>query len=112
MHGGNVAEEFERRWGSGAKVSAGEVFRADGSALDATSVLPTGAVVYLYRDVPDEVVVPFDIPVLHRDDDILVVDKPHFLATMPRGRHVMQTALVRLRREFYPIWRPRTGSTD
>jgi tRNA pseudouridine32 synthase / 23S rRNA pseudouridine746 synthase len=44
--------------------------------------------------------VPFDIPVLHRDDDIVVVDKPHFLATMPRGRHVAQTALVRLRREL------------
>lgn len=100
MHGGNVAEEFERRWGAGAKVSAGEVFRADGSVLVATSVLPAGAVVYFYRDVPDEVVVPFDIPVLHRDEDILVVDKPHFLATMPRGRHVMQTALVRLRRDL------------
>jgi len=44
--------------------------------------------------------VPFDIPVLHRDDDIVVVDKPHFVATMPRGRHVAQTALVRLRREL------------
>ena len=61
---------------------------------------PAGAGVYLYRDLPDEVVVPFDIPVLHRDDDIVVVDKPHFLATMPRGRHVAQTALVRLRREL------------
>ena len=40
---------------------------------------------------------PFEIPVLYRDDDIVVVDKPHFLATMPRGRHVAQTALVRLR---------------
>jgi len=29
-----------------------------------------------------------------------VVDKPHFLATMPRGRHVAQTALVRLRRSL------------
>ncbi|MEE4599559.1 pseudouridine synthase, partial [Streptomyces sp. DSM 41524] len=28
------------------------------------------------------------------------VDKPHFLATMPRGGHVAQTALVRLRREL------------
>jgi len=37
---------------------------------------------------------------LHRDDDIVVVDKPHFLATMPRGAHVAQTALVRLRREL------------
>ena len=63
-------------------------------------MLPPGAHVYLYRELPDEVPVPFDIPVLHRDDDIVVVDKPHFLATMPRGRHVAQTALVRLRREL------------
>jgi tRNA pseudouridine32 synthase / 23S rRNA pseudouridine746 synthase len=37
---------------------------------------------------------------VHRDDDLLVVDKPHFLATIPRGRHIVQTALVRLRREL------------
>ena len=57
-------------------------------------------IVYLYRELPDEVPVPFDIPVLYRDDDIVVVDKPHFLATMPRGGHVAQTATVRLRREL------------
>jgi tRNA pseudouridine32 synthase/23S rRNA pseudouridine746 synthase len=65
-----------------------------------TTVLPAGAHVYFYRELRDEVPVPFDIPVLYRDDDIVVVDKPHFLATMPRGRHVAQTALVRLRREL------------
>ena len=64
----------------------------------AATVLPPDAQVYLYRDLPDEVPVPFDIPVLHRDENIVVVDKPHFLATMPRGGHVAQTALVRLRR--------------
>ena len=56
--------------------------------------------VYRYRELRDEVPVPFDIPMLYPDDDIVVVDKPHFLATMPRGRHVAQTALVRLRREL------------
>jgi tRNA pseudouridine32 synthase/23S rRNA pseudouridine746 synthase len=56
--------------------------------------------VYLYRELRDEVAVPFDIPILYCDDDIVVVDKPHFLATMPRGRHVAQTAVVRLRREL------------
>ena len=65
-----------------------------------TTVLPRRRHVYFYRELPDEVPVPFDIPVLYRDDDIVVVDKPHFLATMPRGRHVAQTALVRLRREL------------
>jgi len=56
--------------------------------------------VYFYRDLPDEIEVPFDIPLLYRDDNMLVVDKPHFLATMPRGAHVAQTALVRLRRDL------------
>jgi tRNA pseudouridine32 synthase/23S rRNA pseudouridine746 synthase len=83
-----------------AKVLAGEAVDADGAVVDDATVLPAGASVYLYRDLPDEVPVPFDIPVLHRDSDIVVVDKPHFLATMPRGRHVAQTALVRLRREL------------
>lgn len=102
LEGGNVADEFGRRFGPDgrAKVLAGEVVDADGAVLDATTVLPAGAHVFLYRELPDEVVVPFDMPVLHRDDDIVVVDKPHFLATMPRGGHVAQTALVRLRRSL------------
>ncbi len=102
LHGGNVAEEFDRRFGAEAraKVLAGDVVDGSGAVLDASTVLPAGAVVYLYREPPHEIEVPFDVPVLYRDDNILVVDKPHFLATMPRGRHVAQTALVRLRREL------------
>lgn len=98
--GGNVHDELQERFGIGAKVLAGEVVLPDGRVVDAATVLPPGAHVYFYRDLPDEVAVPFDIPVLHRDENILVVDKPHFLATMPRGGHVAQTALVRLRRDL------------
>lgn len=88
--------ELSARFGEPAR----EVVGADGAPVDETTVLPTGSFVYLYRELPQEVPVPFDMPVLYRDDDIVVVDKPHFLATMPRGRHVAQTALVRLRREL------------
>lgn len=98
--GGNVYDELQVRFGIGAKVLAGEVVLPDGTAVDATTTLPAGAHVYFYRDLADEVEVPFGIPLLYRDDDIVVVDKPHFLATMPRGGHVAQTALVRLRREL------------
>ena len=102
LRGGLVVDEFRARWGASAaaKVLAGEVVLPDGTVVSGTMVLPAGAHVYFYRELRDEVPVPFDIPVLHRDDDIVVVDKPHFLATMPRGRHVAQTALVRLRREL------------
>jgi len=102
LHGGLVLAELTARFGeqARAKVLAGEVVDADGAAIGEATTLPTGSSVYLYRDLPDEVPVPFDIPVLHQDADIVVVDKPHFLATMPRGRHVAQTALVRLRRDL------------
>jgi tRNA pseudouridine32 synthase / 23S rRNA pseudouridine746 synthase len=102
LHGGPVLAELTARFGprARAKVLAGEVVDADGAVVDGATVLPGGSSVYLYRDLPEEVPVPFGIPVLYQDTDIVVVDKPHFLATMPRGRHVAQTALVRLRREL------------
>jgi tRNA pseudouridine32 synthase / 23S rRNA pseudouridine746 synthase len=102
LRGGPVLAEVTARFGppARAKVLAGEVVDAYGALVDEATVLPAGSSVYLYRELPDEVPVPFDVPVLYQDPDIVVVDKPHFLATMPRGRHVAQTALVRLRREL------------
>ena len=66
LHGGNVADEFGRRFGPAgrAKVLLGEVVDADGVVIDAMTTKPAGAVVFLDRELPDEVVVPFDIPVL------------------------------------------------
>jgi tRNA pseudouridine32 synthase/23S rRNA pseudouridine746 synthase len=102
VRGGPLGDELLTRFGPevAAKAIAGEVVDQHGAVLDPASVLPAGASVYLYRDLRDEVPVPFDIPVLYQDEGIVVVDKPHFLATMPRGRHVAQTALVRMRREL------------
>lgn len=59
-----------------------------------------GSYIWFHRDLPDEVPVPFEIKVVYRDEHLLVVDKPHFLAAIPRGKHIQQTALVRLRREL------------
>jgi tRNA pseudouridine32 synthase/23S rRNA pseudouridine746 synthase len=102
LRGGAVLVELTDRFGkdAAAKVLAGEVVCADGSVVTAATVVPPNSHVYLYRDLPDEVEVPFDIPILYRDENIVVVDKPHFLATMPRGGHVAQTALVKLRRSL------------
>lgn len=52
---------------------------------------------WYYREVPAEAPVPFDLPVLFRDDRLVVVDKPHFLASIPGGRYLRETALTRLR---------------
>ena len=70
LHGGPVLAELTARFGeqARAKVLAGEVVDADGAVIDAATMLPPGSSVYLYRDLPDEVPVPFDILVLHQDD--------------------------------------------
>ena len=56
--------------------------------------------VWFHRDLPEEAVVPGSIHVIYRDDRIVVVDKPAFLSTIPRGRHVVQSVVVRLRAEL------------
>ncbi|MEV4948445.1 pseudouridine synthase [Streptomyces sp. NPDC053755] len=59
-----------------------------------------GLCVWFHRDFPAEEPVPSEVGVGYRDERIVVADKPHFLATMPRGRHVTETALARLRRDL------------
>lgn len=78
---------------------AGEIVDLAGPLTPDAPYMPGGAV-WFHRDLPDEKPVPFDLPIVYRDDTILVADKPHFLATIPRGSHILQTALVRLRRDL------------
>lgn len=62
-------------------------------------VIP-GGFYFFHRPVPHEDPVPFDLTVLYEDRDIVVVDKPHFLASTPNGRFVRQSAVTRLRIEL------------
>ncbi|MCH4209673.1 pseudouridine synthase [Bifidobacterium sp.] len=53
-----------------------------------------------HRWVGDEPEIPFGYDVIYEDSGIIVIDKPHFLATTPRGMWYRQTALIRLREQF------------
>lgn len=83
-----------------ARAADGHVLDVTGDRVELTEQSVPGRPIYFYRDLPDETEIPFDLAIIHQDDDLVVVDKPHFLATMPRGAHVVQTALVRLRRQL------------
>ena len=56
--------------------------------------------VYYYRNLVDEPRIPFDEVVLHQDEHLVVVDKPHFLPVTPSGRYLQETLLVRLKRKL------------
>lgn len=73
---------------------------ADGVEVHRLAPYRPGAVVTYRREVPDEPRIPFEEAILHIDDDLVVVDKPHFLPVMPAGRYVEETLSVRLVRRL------------
>ncbi|WP_018582395.1 pseudouridine synthase [Corynebacterium pilosum] len=83
-----ILERFER----------GKVVLRDGTPLTPESVLSENTDVFFYRHPAPERPVPYEIKTAYEDEYILVVDKPPFLATMPRAAHITETATVRLRR--------------
>lgn len=78
---------------------AGEIMRTDGTPWAAEDAVHPGEELWFHRELAAEEVPPARIPVLLHDAHLLVVDKPHDMATMPRGAHVRSSLLVRLRRE-------------
>ncbi|SEN09023.1 tRNA pseudouridine32 synthase / 23S rRNA pseudouridine746 synthase [Actinacidiphila rubida] len=94
------------RYGAAVGVPRLDAMLADGAfvtedgPVDAATPYRPGAWVWFHRDLEPERPVPFAVEVVYRDERIVVADKPHFLATMPRGRHVTETALARLRRDL------------
>ncbi|MHC0428587.1 pseudouridine synthase [Streptomyces sp. O3] len=82
-----------------ALVRGGDVVTVDGPVTPDTPY-QAGAHVWFHRELPAEAPVPFAIDVVYQDARLVVADKPHFLATTPRGRHVTETALAWLRRDL------------
>ena len=82
------------------QLAAGGFVAADGRPWTGTEPCEPNTFVWFHRELRDEPVVPFTEVILHRDDRIVVVDKPHFLATTPRGKHVVQSLVVRLRQRL------------
>lgn len=66
-----------------------------------------GRYLWFHREFATEEPVPFPVGVVYRDEHLVIADKPHFLATTPRGRHITETAVARLRRELaLPLLQP------
>ena len=80
------------------RFTAGLVRDGRGRSLNPSDLLPPHDVMWVYRRPASESRVPGRCTRGVSARGILVVDKPSFLATMPRGRHITETATVRLRR--------------
>ena len=82
-----------------ARMERGDVLDERGSVMAPQTPCRPHAKIYYYRELEAETRIPFEEAILHVDDHLLVVDKPHFLPVTPSGRFLQETLLVRLRQK-------------
>lgn len=82
------------------RFNAGEIVGEGGIPLDRATPLRDHTFIWYYRTLPPETRIPVELTILHQDDHLLVVDKPHFLPTTPGGTYIQESALVRLRNQL------------
>ncbi|QCB98772.1 pseudouridine synthase [Arthrobacter sp. PAMC25564] len=82
------------------RFDAGEIVGQAGLPLDRATPLQDHTFIWYYRTLPPETRIPVELTILHQDEHLLVVDKPHFLPTTPGGTYIQESALVRLRNQL------------
>lgn len=89
-----AADEWRSRF------ERGRVLDASHQPLSIEVAYREGLRVHYYREVAAEPRIPFESSIVHQDDHLLVVDKPHFLPVSPVGGYVRETLLTRLRQRL------------
>lgn len=56
--------------------------------------------VWYHRDLIYEEPVPGALDIVHQNERFIVVDKPPFLSTIPRGKHIVESVVIRMRRQL------------
>lgn len=85
----DVADWFER----------GVVVNHQGTPVAAHTPYQPNLMLWFPGPTPQDAPPSEPLRVLYADDRIVVIDKPHFQATTPRGAHARNTALVQVRTE-------------
>lgn len=80
-------------------VGPGELTDQHGRRVRLEDAVIPGGFYAFHKPFPPEERIPFEVEVLHEDDDLIVVDKPHFLASTPNGAFVRECVMTRLRVE-------------
>lgn len=93
----------EAGWGEAALAAfAHGDYLADGNVqLSADTPYCAGQRIWVFRPVLDEPEQPVNLSVVAENERYLVVEKPHGMATIPRGSHVANTVTVAARRQFH-----------
>lgn len=81
-------------------LSTGDMRDLAGHPVNWDDEVVPGGFYFFHRPVPPEERIPFEMGIVFEDDELLIIDKPHFLASTPNGRFVRESVVTRARVEF------------
>lgn len=82
------------------RIARGRVLDGAGVPITPSTPYREGLRIRYFREVAEELPIPFVETVLHADAHLVVADKPHFLPVTPAGGFVQETLLARLIRRL------------
>lgn len=82
------------------RVARRRVLDGIGEPIILTTPYRAGLRIHYYREVANEVPIPFTETIVYQDEHLLVADKPHFLPVTPTGKFVQQSLLRRLQQRL------------
>jgi tRNA pseudouridine32 synthase/23S rRNA pseudouridine746 synthase len=83
-----------------ARLEQGDVLDATGQPVPVDAGYRPQIRLWYWRELAHEAEIPFEAELLFQDDELVVVDKPHFLPMTPKGRYARHTLLARLKRQL------------
>jgi tRNA pseudouridine32 synthase/23S rRNA pseudouridine746 synthase len=86
------------------RINAGKVLDARHTPINEKTTYLPHSLLYYFREVEQERIIPFSENILFQNDHLLVACKPHFLPVIPGGGYVNECLLNRLRKS--------TGNND
>jgi len=78
----------------------GDIVDETGKAFSLSSPYQEEIFLFYYREIPNEARIPFEEKILFKNENFIVVDKPHFIPVTPGGRYVKESLLARLKHRY------------
>lgn len=82
------------------RMSRGDIVDQSGKPFDENTPYLAEIFLFYYREIPNEPVIPFKEKILFKDENFIVVDKPHFIPVTPSGKYVKESLLARLKHQY------------
>jgi len=82
------------------RLERGHIVSQTGETFTPDSPYQSEIFLFYYREIPNEPEIPFKEEILFNDENLIVVDKPHFIPVTPSGRYVRESLLARLKHHY------------